>query len=295
MEKGWAYYAGKIFSKLVCLLPYNILLWIGTKLGRLYYLLAKSLRERAKRQMMRGLAISETEAEPILKRVFCKVLLNGLEFFYLPNISKENIHEFVDIEGLTYLDEALKQGKGVILLTAHYGNWELFGIALTMLGYPMVGIGKPQPQAGITLLLTEYRTRFGGEFYYKGVAIRHVMRALKENKILYMVSDQDGGRGGVFIDFLNKPASTPPGPAAFARKFNAPVVPAFIRRENGKHVITIEPPLALQETANSEADVQANLVTMTKRVEEQIKKYPDEWLWFQKRWNTPVEVVTTDE
>jgi KDO2-lipid IV(A) lauroyltransferase len=245
--------------------------------------------------MMRGLNLSEAEAEPILKRMFSKVLLNGLEFFYLPNVSKENITRYIDIEGRNYLDEAHAQGKGVILLTAHFGNWEWFGIGLTVLGYPMVGIGKQQPQAGITTLLTEYRTRFGGEFHYKGAAVRHVMRALKENKILYMVSDQDGGRDGMVIDFLNKPASTPPGPAAFARKYNAPVVPAFIRREKGKHIITIYPPLVLQETEDSEADIQANLVTITKRVEEEIRKYPDEWLWFQKRWNTPVEAVKKDE
>jgi KDO2-lipid IV(A) lauroyltransferase len=114
------------------------------------------------------------------------------------------------------------------------------------------------------------------------------MRALKDNKILYMVSDQDGGREGVFIDFLNKPASTPSGPAVFARRNNAPVVPAFIRRDGDKHIITFE-------TNDVEADILANLHTITKRVEEQIKKYPAEWLWFQKRWNTPVEVATKNE
>jgi KDO2-lipid IV(A) lauroyltransferase len=295
MDKGWAYYAGKFFSKLLCLLPYSVLLWLGKGCGTIYYRLAINLRERAKKQMMRGLAISEEEAKPILKRVFYNLAVNGLEFFYLPKLSKKNIAAYVDLEGLHYLDHALEQGRGVVLLTGHFGNWELFGITLSMLGYPMVGIGKLQPQAGLTALLTEYRTRFGGEFYYKGAAVRQVMRALKDNKILYMVSDQDGGKEGMFINFLNKPASTPPGPAVFARRCSAPVLPAFIRRNGSKHIITIEAPLQLQETDDAQADIRTNLLTITKRVEDQIKKYPSEWLWFQKRWNTPMEVVTDNE
>jgi len=295
MNKGWAYYAGKLSSKLLCLLPYSVLLWLGKVCGTIYYRLAINLRERAKQQMMRGLAISEEETEPILKRMFYNLALIGLEFFYLPKLTKENIAAYVELEGLYFLDQALKEGHGVVLVTAHIGNWELFGITLAMLGYPVVGIGKQQPQAGLTALLTEYRTRFGGEVYYKGMAIRHVMRALRDNKIIYIVSDQDGGKEGVFINFLNKPASTPPGAAVFARRCGAPVIPAFIHRSGNKHIITIDAPLALQETDDAEADIRTNLLTITKRVEDQIKKYPSEWLWFQKRWNTPMEVVTNNE
>lgn len=295
MEKGWEYYAGKLFSKLLCLLPYNILLWLGRGCGSLYYRLAGSLRERAKKQMMQGLLISEEETRPIIKRLFTNLAMNALEFLYLPNLSKDNIYEYVEIEGLQHLDQALQKGKGAIFLTAHFGNWELFGVTLPMLGYPAVGIGKQQPKAGITALLTEYRTMYGGDFYYKGAAVRHVMRALKDNKVLYMLADQDGGKEGIFIEFLNKPASTPPGAAAFARRCGAAVIPAFIRRDGHKHLITIDPPLVLQETEDAEVDIHNNLVTITKRVEDQIRKHPAEWLWFQKRWNTPMEVREKDE
>lgn len=295
MEKGWEYRAGKLLSKILCLLPYNILLWVGRGCGILYYRLAKRLRERAKQQLMRGMMLSEEETTPILKRVFSNVATNMLEFFYTPNLTRANAHKFLKIEGLENIDEALKQGKGIVLVAAHLGNWEWLGVTLPMLGYSVVGIGKQQPQPGITTLLTEYRTRFGGEVYYKGTAVRHAMRALKENKILYLVSDQDGGREGIFIDFLNKPASTPAGPALFARRCGSAVVPAFIRRDGNKHLVTFYPPLDLQETDDAEADIHKNLVTITKRVEEEIKKYPTEWLWFQKRWNTPVEVVVKDE
>lgn len=295
MQKGWAYYAGKLLSKILCFLPYNWLAWIGRKAGILYFYTAARLRERARNQMMRGLSIPETEAIPILKRVFSNALLNMLEFFYLPRLSPENIEKYVVCEGLHHLDHALEKGKGAILLTAHFGNWELCAITLSMLGYPMTGIGKQQPNTGFTALLTEYRSRFGGEVFYKGAAIRNVMKALKENKFVYIVSDQDGGKDGIFIDFLNKPASTPPGPAAFARKCSAPVLPVFMCRAGLKHMLIIDHPLKLQETQDIDSDIHTNLAIMTKRVEEQIRKYPDEWLWFQKRWNTPVEVAKKHE
>ncbi len=295
MGKGWAYYAGKMFSKIICLLPYRLLIAGGQRLGGVYYRLAASVRERAKSQMMRGLRISAAETEPILKRMFGNIVLNTLEFFYLPNISAENLDGFVTFEGLHHLDRALQQGRGAIILTAHFGNWELCALSLAMRGYPMIGLAKPQPNEGFTLLLTEYRTRFGGELYYKGAALRQVIKALKDNKFVYMVSDQDGGKDGIFIDFLNKPASTPAGSAAFARKCASPVIPVFIRREGDRQVVVVDAPLALQETADAKDDIYHNLVIITQRVEAQIRKYPDEWLWFQKRWNTPVEGAKTDE
>jgi KDO2-lipid IV(A) lauroyltransferase len=295
MGKGWAYYAGKIFSKILCLLPYGVLVWVGGKLGIMYFHVASRLRERAKNQMMRGLAIDEAEAVPILRRMFCNVLLTMLEVFYLPHISAENVDQFVTCEGLHHLDDALKKGKGAIILTAHFGNWELCALTLAMKGYPMIGLAKPQPNAGITALLTEFRTRFGGRLFYKGAALRQVMQALQENEFVYMVSDQDGGKDGIFIDFLNKPASTPAGPAAFARRCSAPVIPVFMRRVGRKHILVIEPPLELQETEDIKADIRENLVVITKRVEDQVRRYPDQWLWFQKRWNTPVEVAKKHE
>jgi len=290
MGKGWAYYAGKLFSKIICLLPYRLLIAGGRRLGIVYYRVAERVRERAKSQMMRGLGLSAAEAEPILKRMFDNIVLNTLEFFYLPNISAKNIDQFVTFEGLHHLDRALQNGRGAIILTAHFGNWELCALSLSMLGYPVMGIAKAQPNKGFTQLLVEYRTRFGGELYYKGASLRQVIKALKDNKFVYIVSDQDGGKDGIFIDFLNKPASTPAGPAAFARKCSSPVIPVFIRREGDRHVVVIDAPLDLQETANTADDIRHNLVIITNRVEEQIRRYPDEWLWFQKRWNTPVEV-----
>lgn len=295
MEKGRAYYAAKLLSFILCMLPYGLLMRIGRIIGVLYFHVASHLRERAVSQIMRGLAISRTEAVPIVQRVFRNAVLNMLEFLYLPRLSGKNIHKYVACVGLRHLDNALQKGKGAILLSAHFGNWELCAITLSMIGYPMTGIGKQQPNAGFTALLTEYRSRFGGEVFYKGAALRNVLKALKANKFVYIVSDQDGGKDGIFIDFLRKPASTPPGPAVFARKCGAPVLPVFLHRTGNKHQLIIDPPLELQETEDSEADIHHNLVIMTKRVEEQIIRYPDEWLWFQKRWNTPVEVAKEHE
>jgi KDO2-lipid IV(A) lauroyltransferase len=295
MEKGWAYHAGKLLSKILCLLPYGFLVWAGRKLGILFFHIASRLRERGKHQMMRGLAISEEKAMPILKRMFGNVVTTMLEVLYLPNISPENVDQYVACEGLHYLDHALKEGNGAVIMTAHFGNWELCALTLAMKGYPMIGLAKPQPNAGITTLLTEFRTRYGGSLYYKGAALRQVIQALKDNKFVFVVSDQDGGKDGIIIDFLNKPASTPAGPAAFARRCSAPVIPVFMRRVGRKHLLVVDPPIELQETDNIKADIRYNLFIITKRVEEQIRKYPEEWLWFQKRWNTPVEVAKKHE
>ena len=110
------------------------------------------------------------------------------------------------------------------------------------------------------------------------------------------LADQDAGPGGAFIKFLGKTASTPLGPAVFSRRFSAPVVPAFIiRQENGRHLVKIGKPLHFEDTGDTDADLLRFTEQMTKILEDVIRENPTQWLWFQKRWNTPPEQQKTNK
>ena len=116
-------------------------------------------------------------------------------------------------------------------------------------------------------------------------------RALKNGKLLGFLADQDAGPGGAFIEFLGKTAATPLGPAVFSRKFRAPVVPAFIlRRPDGKHTVRVYERMEYVDTGDTEKDLYDLTVRMTRLMEEVIRENPTQWLWFQKRWNTPPEM-----
>lgn len=285
------YYLIRFISKLVSLLPYGIVILLGKTFGKLYYHVVPRQRELASKTMQRGLSISAAEADKIVRRLFTKIGMTFFEVLYMPALSQQNINQLVEIENRHYMEEAVNKGHGVVLLTGHVGNWEWLGATLALAGFPLTSVIKKQPNEQHTRLLNEYRQMVGIEIFARGTAeMIAAAKALKHGKILGFLADQDAGESGIFIEFLGKMASTPLGPAVFAKRFKAPIVPTFIvRRPEGGHKALIYPPLYYEDTGNEQADMRRVTEQMTKILEDIIKKYPDEWLWFQKRWNTKYE------
>jgi KDO2-lipid IV(A) lauroyltransferase len=112
---------------------------------------------------------------------------------------------------------------------------------------------------------------------------------MKKGRMLGLIADQDGGYEGIFVPFLGKMASTPNGPAYFSRKFKAPIIPIFIvRKPDGYgHQAIVRDPIRYEFTGDQKTDDYNVTLKMTQEVEKIIKEYPDNWLWFQHRWNTP--------
>lgn len=288
MTNVWQYYLLKTTSRIICLLPYPWLLALGRLLGRVYYRVAARQRDRALTQLKEGLGLSQPEAERIIRSLFVKLGQTFLEVMYLPALSPAKAHRYISIENRHYLDEALARGKGVAVLSAHMGNWEWLGAGLSMYGFPVASIVKSQPNDQHNRIINEYRQLVGIEMFSRGTTeLVAAAKALKNGRVLGFFSDQDAGKNGVFIDFLGKMASTPVGLAVFARRLAVPVVPAFIvRRAEGGHRIIVNPPLEFAVTGDEAADDYNFTVKATRIIEHMIRKYPDEWLWFQKRWNT---------
>ncbi|SMC38761.1 lysophospholipid acyltransferase family protein [Sporomusa malonica] len=291
MSNEWQYHIWKLASRLVCLLPHSVILATGRLLGRLYYRVARKQRNRALKQIKERLDLPQTEAETIIQNSFLKLGQTFLEVLHMPALTRENFKRYVTFENRHYLTEALAQQKGVVFLTGHLGNWEWFGAALALEGFPVADIVKRQPNDQHTRILNEQRQMFGIEIFASGTSeIIGAAKALKKGKLLAFFADQDAGHEGVFIDFLGKPAATHLGPAVFARKFKSPVVPGFIvRNPDGTHRILLQPPIYYEDTGNPDADLYNLTERMTKIIESAVKNYPDEWLWFKKRWNTEVK------
>ena len=279
-------------SRTLRFLPHGALLFLGSLLGRLYYSLIKKQRELAVRQMMRGLAVSEAEARQIVRASFVNLARNMLEILYMPNLNEKNVHEYIEIEHLDRLKDALAEGHGAVVLTGHIGTWEWLSAAFSLSGLPVTAIAKTQPNAEYSRVLDDLRATIGAEIFSRGTSeLLAAGRALKKGKILGFLADQDAGPGGAFIDFLGQTASTPLGPAVFSRKFRSPVVPAFIlRRPDGRHTVRVYERLEYVDTGDAEKDLYDLTVRMTRLMEEVIRENPTQWLWFQKRWNTPPEM-----
>ena len=286
-----------LLSRLIRLLPYDALLALGKIFGHLYYLLVKKQRERAVAQMIPALEISEAEARKLVRASFINLARNMLDILYMPNLNEKNFSKYIEIDHLERMKAALAEGHGVVVLTGHIGTWEWLSASFTLNGLPVTAIAKLQPNAEYSRVLDDLRATIHVEIFNRGTnELRAAGRALKEGKILGFLADQDAGPGGAFIKFLGKTASTPMGPAVFARRFNAPVVPAFIiRKEDGRHLVKIGEVMHFEDTGDTDADLLHFTEKMTKILEQVIRENPTQWLWFQKRWNTPPEMQKTNK
>lgn len=282
------YYALKYLSKLLCLLPHSAILALGKGMGILYFYLIAKQRRRAISHIIQGLKLNRDEAKELCKNSFINIGRTFLEILYMPRLKKSNFHEFMEIEHLDWFKNALNEGHGVVILTAHIGNWEWLSAALTFSGIPLTAIIKRQPNDQHTVLLNEYREMVGVEVFSRGTTeLIGAAKSLKKGKALGFLADQDAGPGGAFIPFLGKVASTPLGPAVFAKRFHSPIVPTFIvRKPDGNHKVIIHEPIYYHDTGSEEEDLYNLTVQLTRIIENTIKEYPTQWLWFQKRWNT---------
>ena len=281
-----------LLSRIVRCLPYDVLLFIGKILGNLYYLLIKKQRNRAIQQMMPALNVSEDEAKKIVRASFVNLARNVLDILYMPNLNEKNLSEYIEIDHLERMKDALAEGHGVVVLTGHVGTWEWLSAAFTLNGLPVTAIAKMQPNAEYSRVLDDLRATIKVEIFTRGTSeLLSAGRALKKGKILGFLADQDGGPGGAFIEFLGRIASTPMGPAVFSQKFNSPVLPAFIiRKPNGRHKVIIGELMRCEDTGDMDKDLYDFTVKMTRILENIIRENPTQWLWFQKRWNTPPEM-----
>lgn len=248
---------------------------------------------------MKGMNVSEEEANRILCELFKNLGRSAFEILYMPNLTKEFIAEHIELHGLEYLDKALAEQRGVVILTAHVGNWEWMGAALAACGYPSTTIVKKQPNAQVTRLLNEYREMVGLEVFARGGSeMIRAVKAMKQKKLLGFLADQDGYIQGLPVEFLGQESSAVTGPATFAQKFKAPVVPVFTyRKPNGVgHVVEILPPLYYEDTGNEAEDIYRLTEATVRVTEDFIRQHPTEWLWFQHRWNTKLnEIVDIEE
>ena len=153
MSNEWQYKALKGLSWLTCRLPNSAVLKIGAALGPVYGLVAGKQKKRGIKNAQIGLGISETEASHLMDRLFKNLGRSALEIMYMPNLTSTFIRDHIEIRGSSYLEDTLSQGKGVVVLTAHVGNWEWMAAALAENGYPTTTIVKKQPNAQFTRLL----------------------------------------------------------------------------------------------------------------------------------------------
>ena len=194
----------------------------------------------------------------------------------------------VEVEGLDHLKAAVAQGRGVLLLTAHFGNWELLAAANAQTGYPLSVVARPLDSPVLDRLVARFRESGGVLVIPKRRALRRVLEALRRGSMVGILLDQNTSRReGVFVPFFGDLASTSKSLAVLAFSSGAPVVPVFIHREpGGRHRVVVEPAIPPPSTGDREQDILAFTAAFANIVEARIRQGPEQWLWIHRRWKT---------
>ena len=210
------------------------------------------------------------------------------DFFDLPYMNRENIHEWVEVEGLENYQTALSRRKGLLTIMAHFGNWEMMTIAIPIYLQTIDIVYRPADNPVIDNIVEYVRTVKGNSLIPKGGSGKKIMELLKQNHFIAILSDQNvARREGVFVDFFGFPACTGVGLAVMAMRSGAPVLPIFMAREkSGKYKLIIKSPIEAICTDDYDVDLVVNTQRFTKIIEEVIREYPEQYFWFHQRWKT---------
>ncbi|MBM3295878.1 MAG: hypothetical protein FJY82_15390 [Candidatus Aminicenantes bacterium] len=288
-----AFWAYRAFAFLLAVIHRRTALALGDAVGRLAFRLDGRRRRIALDNL--ALAFSQTttaaERRTIARksfRNFGRVVFDTLALSRRP---REYALGLVDVEGQGHLEAALAPGRGVLVFTAHYGNWEI-GCGPISGTAPFGVIARPLDNPLIDRSLVLARERLGVRVIPKTGAGRHILRALGRNEIIGLLIDQNVlRREAVFVDFFGRLAGTTPALAAFHLKTGAPLLPLFIDPlPAGRYRLRLLEPLVFPPTGPAREDVLKITGICTKMIEREIRDRPEAWLWFHKRWQSrPVD------
>lgn len=259
---------------------------IGNCLGSLFYIVSSRYRNvaLANLRMAFGQEKNEIEIQSIAKQVFRHFARGAVEFFYLLSLKREQVDMMIDLEGREHLDKAYAEGRGCIVITAHYGNWELLARKMVIEGFKVNVIARDSDDPGMTGIATRIRESGGYRVFDKDQPLIGAIRALKKNELLGILPDQNESNG-MLVDFFSQPAATATGPAVFALKTGASVIPAFApRMHDGKYKGTIYPPIEFTPGGDEQKDIHDLMTLINLAIEREVRSNPSQWLWLHDRW-----------
>lgn len=283
-----------LFRFLLLCLPIRAVQLIGAGLGSAAFFLLQGRRNIALDNLRRAFPEkTESDIATIARGSFRNYGITIAEMLWFPRLNQRVLQELITLLNPGHLAAVSGRGKGMVLLTGHFGNWELIAVGMAVLErIPFTIIVQTQNNKLVDRLINRHRTQFGNRIVPMGISVREIIKTLHNNGVVAMAPDQSGPQEGVFVDFFGRSVATHQGPAAFSLRCSAPMVMGFImRKEDGRYeVFTEEIP-----TEDLSEPVDANILELTRRhtrlLESYIRQYPDHWLWMHRRWKhlAPVE------
>lgn len=282
---------------IIRLLPRKAVLHLGARVGDFIFYCVPVRKKITLNQLRAAFPNkSEKEIHSICRSNYQNLGMNSLEHLHIPALSKDDLIKIVPLENEDIMQRAFARNKGVIFVGGHFGNWEYLGGAVSSRGYPVSYIVADIANPYIDAMVNKHRLLSGSGVITKGMSVRGILSALKKNEGIAMLMDQDSGKNGIFIDFFDKPCSTPKGPALFALKTGAALVfVAAVRQKDGTIKGVFEDIELDYSKEPTDENIQDIMTRCTQKLESYIRKYPGQWFWMHRRWKTTPEMAADTE
>ena len=273
------YYGYVILEKLLKICPNFMKKYLKKFLSFLFYKLDSKRKKIVfvNLDLVYGDTISQIEKEKIAKKVYENFVNNLFEFIELSKISKEDLAEKIEFENLEMVKKELKKGP-VIFTGAHFGNWEISILAIGAFLTPVSAVVREIDNPKLNEKIKKIREKFNVKIYGKKGALKNLMKDLKNGRSIGILVDQNTAKEeGVDTEFFGKKVLQTPSAALLSKKFKIPIVMGFVEKKEDKWVISFKDVFVCD-------DIQSCVDRQSKIIEEEVKRYPELWYWFHRRF-----------
>lgn len=294
------YLLTRLGAGLLLVLPRGLALWLANAVGVLGYRLVSRQRTKILENLKTAYGSIKTDAEldRIGRQVMGHMLQTAVDFLRFATLSREKAASFVEAdEAYSFCKDILQEGKGLIIMTAHLGNWELLAGSFGLQGFHGAVVGRRIYYEPYNQWIVGLRSSVGVRTIYQDEAVRQIHAHLKDGDIVGILPDQDMDRArGIFVDFFGKPAYTSVAPVKFAMASGAPILTAFMVRMPGNRYKLLFGKLIRPkiEGGDRTASIRKYTEIWMKDFEDVVRRYPEQWGWMHDRWKTkPQDVMVT--
>jgi KDO2-lipid IV(A) lauroyltransferase len=279
----------KFIAFFIKIIPRPLIILKMKSLAYFAYFVSQKHRNRIHKNL--DLAYANTLTNKEKRNIGIDAFINLIDTLFgiikRENMTKEEVIQNITFKGSEILESYQKEHKNFILVTGHYGNWELLSQAIAIkFDFTLVGVGRKLDSPLMNSVLSKNREKFNVEMIEKKGAIKSAIKVINQNKTLGILTDQSIGIGqSVDVEFFANKTTHTPLASILSRKFNLDLIPAYISTTDyTNYTVEIYPPIKSIKTSNQEDDLKILNQAQSDVIEKQIRKYPNQWFWMHKRW-----------